>query len=51
MRIVEVRQKIRSRERETFVVDEAVAVDVRLANHLVDFIIGQLLAECQHHLP
>ena len=38
-------------ERElTFVIDLAVAVDVSLANHLVDLFIGQLLSQICHHV-
>ena len=40
----------RTQASETFVVDESVAVDVRLANHLFDLVVGQLLAERHHYL-
>lgn len=33
-----------------FVVDLAVAVDVSFADHLVDFLVGQLLAQVRHHV-
>ena len=35
----------------TFVVDESVSVDVGLADHLLDLVVAELLAECHHHLP
>ena len=34
----------------TFIVDLSVAVDVGLLNHLVDFLVRQLLAEVRHHV-
>ena len=39
------------KERRTFVIDLAITINIRLANHLVDFVISQFLA-CQqrtHH--
>ncbi len=35
----------------TFVVDLPVAVDVGLADHLVHFLVSQLLAQVRHHVP
>lgn len=40
----------RPRAELTFVVDLAVAVDVGLANHLVDLLVRQLLAQVGHHV-
>jgi len=42
--------RVHEMSKTTFVVDKSVAVDICLANHLVDFVVGQLLAECHHHL-
>ena len=36
--------------RFTFVIDLTIAVDISLADHLVDLFIGQLLAEVGHHV-
>merc|ERR1711907_614795 len=35
---------------ELLVVDLPVAIDVRLADHLVDLLVRQLLAEVRHHV-
>ena len=40
----------RHHRHELFVVDLTVAVDVSLADHLVDLLVGQLLAEVGHHV-
>ena len=34
----------------TFIVDLAVAVDINLADHLVHFLVGQLLPDVGHHM-
>lgn len=34
----------------TLVIDLSVAVDVGLADHLVDFLVSELLAEVSHHV-
>ena len=41
---------IRTMQRGLLVVNLPVAIDVRLADHLVDLLVRQLLAEVRHHV-
>merc|ERR1712078_347960 len=36
---------------ELLVIDLAIAINIGLANHLIDFLISELLTEVGHHMP